>query len=71
MDINGRSRLVLKVVCPLLIIVLPIFLFILWRVPNPEGPEHASLGLVITLNLIAIISWVFALSYYFFTLRKK
>jgi len=62
-NVEDRSKLVLKVACSLLLVVMPIFEFVLWKVPNPEGPDHASIKLVLFMNFIAIGSWVFALYY--------
>lgn len=62
-DGEGIARLVLKLICPLLVVVLPILLYVLWKVPNPEGPEHASITLVLSLNLVVAASWGFAMYY--------
>ena len=68
MDVDDISRLILKFICPLLLIATPIFEYVLWKAPNPEGPDHASLKLVLFMNFIGIGSWIWALYYCLYSL---
>lgn len=57
MDSNERAETIIKIVAPLGVLVAPIFLILLWRAPNPDGPEHAELWLVLFLNFIGVGGW--------------
>ena len=69
MNAEDRARIVLKIISPLLIIVMPLFIYTLWNVPNPEGPKHVSTVVVIFMNFISFGAFVCALGYCLFGLN--
>ena len=68
MTAEDKAKVILKIICPLLIIVSPIFLYVIWKVPNPDGPEKVSIFLIIVMNLIGIVTWISSIGYGLFQL---
>lgn len=63
MNIEERARLSLKFICPILVIIEPYFMYVLWKVPNPPGPDHLGWQWYVGIYVLCGGGWLYALWY--------
>lgn len=63
MNAEDKAKIVLKIICPLLIIVVPIFLNLFFKMPNPTGAGHLDWEWYAIISFMCISGWFLSVFY--------
>jgi hypothetical protein len=69
MELNNTAKLILNIISPLNTLCIPVFLYLFWGMPNPEGPGRLEAIWYILIGALCLGTWVLSLFYCFRMLR--
>ena len=61
MESEEPTTVILKLVCPLAIILLPAVPYVLWSAPNPPGPNHMGWQIPVLILAVCAGAWIFSI----------